>query len=470
MLAALVAMLTLASNVGASAQDLDLAAVARELGSDDAAARHAAIATLSTLPADALPVITVRLARLRRVRPTRDEANTALTAIRRAAGSRRADDMIDIAPGVEVLLATDRAAPTLRMAEPLLLLRSLERLATTEALRVIPAVFRLDGEPWRMEARRVTLRLGDRVAAAAIYARSDDDNPEGRTWARWTTDRLDLDNPGALAQRMGGRDLADVLRAYATTHTLSAIPVVASFVDADQRHLRDAARAALRDYHQNSIWVARETFETRLGEEPDLGWGWERTLDELYARLDAARAAHVLTALTDATAALESEDTELARSLLDRALARSPELATAEAATLYARIALLEDDADRRDMLLRRAIAIAPDSSDAPSWRGRLAFDAAQRTLNAGVLDAENFARAAALAPTCVDCAAMNDALTAQSATLESDRTLPLAIAAGLFAMLGLLVLTWSSTPKTTRAPRPADLAAPLVAADDTLS
>lgn len=452
------------TSVEARAQELDLAAVARELGSEDASARRAAIETLSTLPAHAVPAIRERLGRLRRVRPTRDEANAALTAIRRAAGSRRADDMVDIAPGVEVLLATDRSTPTLRMAEPLLLLRSLERIGTTESLRLVPAVLHLDGEPWRMEGRRVTIRLGDRVAAAAIHARSDDDNPEGRTWARWTSDRLDLDNPGAVVQRMSGDQLADVLRAYATAHTLSAISVVASFVDADQRRLRDAAREALRDYRQNGIWVARETFETRLGEEPDLGWGWERTLDELYARLDAARAAHVLTALTDASAALEGGRGDEARTLLDGALARSPELATPEAATLYARIADLETDPDERGMVLRRAIAIAPDAPSTNAWRGRLVFDDAQRSLTGGVLDAEAFARAATLAPACTDCVAMQDALEAQAATVDVDRTVPLAVAAALFLVLGLLLLTWSS------APRPVAPRAPLVAADDTMS
>ena len=376
--------------------------------------------------------------------------------------------MVDIAPGVEVLLATDRSSATLRMAEPLLLLRSLERIGTTEALRLVPAVLRLDGEPWRMEGRRVTIRMGDRIAAAAIQARSDDDNPEGRTWARWTTDRLDLDNPGALAQRMGGDQLADVLRAYATTHTLSAIPVVASFVDADQRRLRDAAREALRDFRQNGIWVARETFETRLGEEPDLAWGWERTLDELYERLDAARAAHLLTALADATAALEGGRGEEARTLLDGALARSPELATPEAATLYARIADLEVDPDERDALLRRAIAIAPDAPTTDAWRGRLVFDDAQRSLAGGVLDAEAFARAATLAPACTDCVAMQGALEAQAAAVEVDRTVPLAIAAALFLALGLLLVTWSSTSRTP--PVPSRAATTLVPADDTLS
>jgi hypothetical protein len=351
--------------------------------------------------------------------------------------------MIDIAPGVEIALETDRSPAMLRVAEPLLLLRSLERLGTTDALRLVPNVLGLDGEPWRMEGRRVTLRLGDRIAAAAIYTRSADDNAEGRLWARWTTDRLDLDNSGGLAQRMSSNDLADVLTAYSATHTLSALPVVASFVDADQRRLRDAAREALRGYRQNGIWVARETFETRLGEEPDLAWGWERTLDELYERLDAARSAHVHTALAEATTALERGDATTARASLDRALVRSPELATLEAARLYARIAMSRSGAER-DALLRRAVTLAPDASETPQWRGQLAFDRASATLRAGVLDADAFSRAAVDAPTCTECVQMAATLSQQGAFAEDDRAWPLAAAAGLFALLGLLLVTWS--------------------------
>lgn len=450
---------------------VDLATVARELASEDAGVRRAAVTRLRTLPAEAVPEIAARLERLRRARPTREEADDALTAFRRATGSRRADDLVDLADGVERVLETTRDAPTLRMAEPLLLLRSLERIGTVDALRVAPAVFRLDGEAWRMESRRMTLRLGDRVAAAAIHTRAADDNVEGRAWARWTSERLELDSPGTLAQRLGPTELADVLLAYGATHTLSAIPVVASFVDADQRRLREAAREALRSYRQNGIWVARETFETRLGEEPELAWGWERTLDELYARLDGARAAHVHAALEEASAALERGDAAVARTSLDRALVQSPELATAEAAVLYARLAEQAGDAEA-PALLRRALAIAPDAPSAPSWRGRLAYLDATRALAGGVLDPARFAAAAALAPDCTDCVAVDATLRAQAAVQESNRTVPLAAAAVLFALLGVLVLTWREERRGTarsQAPTAID-AVSMKAADDTLS
>jgi hypothetical protein len=471
-----VVALVLAAQAHAQAQstDVDLGAIAAELGSDDASARRTAIDRLRTLPASALPVIATRLTQLRRGRPAREEADAALTAFRRATGSRRADDLVDLAAGVEAVLADRRDTATLKMAEPLLLLRSLEAIGTTDALRLVPAVLGLDGEPWRMEGRRVTARLGDRTAAAAILARSDDASAEGRVWARWTTDRLDLDNPGALAQRLDPTLLAEVLHAYGATHTLSALPVVASFVDADQRGLREAAREALRAYRQNAIWVARECFETRLGEEPDLRWGWERTIDELFARLDAARAAHVHEALEGATHTLEGGDAAGARALLDAALLRSPELATVEAAGLYARIA--DRDPSEPDALYRRALAIAPEAPSADAWRGRLAHHGARDALAAGTLDAARFATATRLAADCTDCARDHEAIARQAAVTSPDRTLPLAIAACLFAVLGLLLLVPARRPGAAPAPSPTpgeheQTTSPgLVSAEDTLA
>lgn len=417
----------------------DLEAMASALGSDDAGVRRDAIQSLRTLPVDALGAIAARLERLRRSRPSREEADAALTAFRRATGSRRADDLVDIADGVEAVLAVRRDAATLRMAEPLLLLRSLERMGSVEALRLVPVVFGLDGDVWRMESRRVTLRLGDRVAAAAIYARSLDGNPEARAWARWTSERLGLDAPGTLVQRLGPVELADVIEAYGATRTLSALPVVASFVDAEQRRVREAARGALRAYRQNGIWVARELFETRLGESADLRWSWERTLDELFARLDAARAEHVRAALAEASTALERGDRAGARQALDRALLRSPDLASREAAVLYARLA--DGGGDEASALFRRALAIAPDAPEAPFWQGRLEYAEARAALARGVLDVDAFVRAAELAPECLECVEVAERLRTDRAGPARDRTWPFAVAAALFAMLGLVLL-----------------------------
>ncbi len=454
----------------ADAPSVDLAALAEGLGADDPSTRAAAIEALSTLPEEAVPAIRARLEVLARSRPSAEEASQALTAIRRATGSRRADDLVDLAAGLAPALDADRSRAMLRVAEPLALLRSLERIGATPALRLVPDVLGLDGEPWRMEGRRVTIRLGDRVAAAAILARASS-SAEGRLWASWSGERLGLGSPGAVAQRSSGSELAPILLAYAETRTLAAIPIIASFVDSDERLLREAAREALRAYGQNSVWVARETYQTRLGESADLAWGWERTLDELFSRLDAARAAHVHRALETASGALDRGDDAAALDALDAALLRSPDLAADEAALLYARLGARTPDREERDRLLRRALAIAPDAEAARSWRGRLEHDRAAALLERGVLDAAAFHRAAEASPDCEACVEASAALRAQEGVVDVDRTLPYAVAAGFFALLGVLLLTWPRrAPRLAPAPASPPPTPPLALADDTLS
>ena len=427
-----------------------IATQAEALHGDDVEARNAAVTYLRTLPREALPAIQARLVSARRVRPTLDEANTALTEFRRATGSRRADDLVDIADGVSTVLTTTRDRATVKMAEPVLLLRSLEAMHAQEARMVMPQVFRLDGEAWRMESRRVTIRLGDDAAAAAIRARGDEDNAEGRAWARWTTERLGLDAPGTLVQRLSPAQLSEVLRAFGDTHTLSAIPVVASFVDADHRRVRESARDALRAYRQNGIWVARETFRIRLGEDADAQWGWERTLNALYEGLDAARAEHVRGALGDALLATERGQLSEAERLLDAALVRSPELADEEAARLYARLAdgHFASNATESRLLFQRAIMLAPSSSDAARWQAEVLHLDALADLTRGILDADSFERAAAVT-SCTRCVETYARIAPQRALPgPSHRAWALGAAAILFALLGLLMLPlWNRVP-----------------------
>ncbi|MDQ3031223.1 MAG: hypothetical protein M3Y87_02315, partial [Myxococcota bacterium] len=153
-------VLALASSAAAQDRSEDIGQLARALGSADGAERLAAYEALGALPESALPAIRARLLALRSPRPLPDDAQQILHEIRRATGSRRADDLVDVADGIPALLETRRDRDVLRIAEPLLLMRSLERLATTDALATIPEVLRLDRGAWTMEGRRSTLRLG----------------------------------------------------------------------------------------------------------------------------------------------------------------------------------------------------------------------------------------------------------------------------------------------------------------------
>lgn len=122
----MLASLLLAQVGSAGAQDADLASLAAPLRGDDEAARAQAIATLRALPVSQTPAITERIAWLLRRAPDAATSDELLTALRRATGSRRADDVLDVADGVAAVLSMRRDEPACRTAELILLARALE--------------------------------------------------------------------------------------------------------------------------------------------------------------------------------------------------------------------------------------------------------------------------------------------------------------------------------------------------------
>jgi hypothetical protein len=426
---------------------VEIAELAATLGSPDEAVRRGAYESLGELPARALPAIRERLGQLVGTMP--EDTQQILHEIRRATGSRRADDLVDVADGIPALLERRRDRNVLVVAEPLLLLRSLERIANTDALSAIPEVLRLERSAWSMEGRRATLRLGDRVAAAVIRARSHED-PAGRDWARWSSQELSLEPPGRLVSRLGPRDLADLLSAWGATRNMDAMPVVASFVDDHRRFVREAARDALLAYGQNGIWQAREQFRLRLGEDAEMSWGHRRTMQELSERLDRQRLLRIQDLAARAEEAIERNDPDSATRSLEALLARAPDVSSNEIASLFARAGVLWMDTmpaarDRARTAFERAARLAPTHEGRSRWEARLAFLDAEDALEAGVLDVDAYQRAASGDPTCSQCARMISTIEAQSRPVDSPanerRAAALVFAAVLFAALGAVLL-----------------------------
>lgn len=439
---------------GVSGQDsaADIAEISATLGSPNEAERRRAYETLGALPERSLPAIRERLGQLVGTMPA--DPQQLLHEIRRATGSRRADDLVDVADGILAVLERRRDRDVLAIAEPLLLLRSLEQMASTEALSVIPDILRLDRNAWAMEGRRATLRLGDRAAAAIIRARSHQD-PAGRDWARWSGQELSLEPPGRLVQRLGPRDLADVIAAWGATRNMDAMPVVASFVDDHRRFVREAARDALLAYGQNGIWQAREQFRLRLGEDADLSWTFQRTMRELSARLDEQRLLRIQDLATRAEEAIERSDPDHATRTLETLLARAPDVSSDAIASLFAQTGILWMDTapqarDRARAAFERALRLAPTHEERAGWEARLAFLEAEDALEAGVLDVDAYRRAALGDPSCARCGEMNARIEAQSQPVDprSDerRLAALVIAAVLFAVLGAFLLFHRNT------------------------
>lgn len=422
----------------ARADGPELASLATNLASEDANVRRDAIAAYTALDATSLPALDARLDVLRRRRPDPTRAAELLTAIRHAAGSRRADDAIDIAIGVEPFLTTTRDRDALAIVEPLLALRALEHIGTTDALRRVPSLLDLDGAAvWRAEGRRLLARCGDHCAAAGLLARSAT-GLEGRDWARFAGRQLELDDAGRLVQRLTAQELADVLAAWGRTRTMSALAVVASYVDSDRASVRRAARDGLSAYGQNAIWVARDQFRLRLGRDADSSWGWQRTLEALYGELDARRTETTREGLATARAALSAGDLAAGRAALSLASrgALEPELAQLELD--LGTQALEQGDLALSEDALLRAIAVSDDPELRAAIDPRLAYVRAERALDEGYVDLAGFERAQSA---CEHCGAAYEDLSSQRIS-PRDQSPLYAGAGALFTVLALL-LAW---------------------------
>ncbi|HEY8429516.1 MAG TPA: hypothetical protein VIL20_14120, partial [Sandaracinaceae bacterium] len=345
--------------------------LASQLASESEAERRAAYEALTTLEPDMLPAIRARLARIVRRRPEPAWAFEIFNRIRRAAGSQRADDDVDIAPGALVVLREDRSRRVLQMVEPLLLWRSLERMASFEAGQAMYPLFGLDEGVWRHEERRIVDRMGNDIMAAAIAGRNHSDR-RVRQWASETMRRLGADDPGRAVQRLDPDQLADVLRAYAMLRMQSAMRVIVSYVGSERRGIRRAARWAIEQYGGNAIWVLRTEYHAKTGEHAPEHWGWRRVAEALYAHVDAQRMEPVRRAREAGLAALARGDLEAMREHFDDVLARAPDLEDpGPVAAGYAALGDARLEAHRlRDAIAayRRALRLAPEHESARVW------------------------------------------------------------------------------------------------------
>ncbi|MCS6857915.1 MAG: hypothetical protein NZM37_09400 [Sandaracinaceae bacterium] len=383
---------------GDQTQNARLEALGQALISENEGARQKAIFLLSRLDAFWLDAISQRLEWIGRNRPPQAEVEEALRLFSTPPETEAFEKKIG------AVLAEKRSEAVRSVAETLLLLKALERIGTTEALRLMLPVLSWDGGAWSLEMRRIALRLGDKLAPIALEARVAAPQAAARAWARAVAERLRVDEPGELVQRLSGKTLADTLRAYGRLRIISAMPVVAAFVDSEQRIVRQAAREALRSYGQNALWVARESFRLRLGEDPDLRWGWERTMDELFRRLDEKRASLIRQALEEAHHALESGEISQSQAILDRALLVAPEAANEEVARFYAKLEERLSSHQGRILLLHRAIAIAPQSEERQRWQDKLALEENKALLARDVLDFASIVAMAHAQPSCTSC------------------------------------------------------------------
>lgn len=429
-----------------------LEALLARLESPEEAERQAAYAALTTLDASMLPALRARLARAVRRRPDTARATEVFNRIRRAAGSERADDDVDIAPGVLAVLREDRSERVLQIVEPLLLWRALEHIGTFEAGQAMYPLIGLDDGLWRWEERRVVSRMGGGIMAAAIAGRNHPDAAV-RAWASSTMRRLHADEPGLAVQELSHQELADVLRAYAMLRMQSAMRVVVSYVGSEQRTVRHAARWAIEQYGANAIWILRTEHHVKLGEHAPEQWGWRRVAEAIYAHADAQRMEPVRRAREAGLIAKSRGDLREMRARFDEVLARAPEPEDpAPLAEGYAALAAHEASPERRAWAYRRALRLAPEHPDSARWRGELAFARTERALEHGVLDEDRVRDVIGVAPDHDGARELLARAGAPETDSRDDRTRWGLVAAFLFALLGGALL-WGGARRRDQQP-----------------
>lgn len=435
--ALILAALLVASSASAQTETSvdDIERWAGELRSDDETARERAFEALRTLPESALPAIHERIRRTRRQEIPAEDGYDALRSFRHATGSRRADDMVDIADGILPVLQERRTRIVGRSAERVLLLRSLEGIGTVEAQRRIADIFSLTNRMWRWEQRRIVHRMGIALLPGMILARGHDDRGV-RLWARGHIRNLGMKDPANALRVEDPELLASVINAYAEVRDLDTMAIMIAYVGHEDPRIRDATRAAFETFGRNGIWQLREGLRKQLGQTPDARWGWRRTSRELFEGLDAQRLAPYGVRVDEALAKLEAGDPSGARDTLDgllRDVPRPPRVE--EIASTYAGLA----DALNEPRLLRRALWLAPDAANASEWQRTLRRVEAEEDRAAGFVDAEFFAE---------DAEAEEDAATVDAGAPESS---PLTLLGVMFLLIAAAAIGAGSFLYTRR-------------------
>lgn len=431
--------------VNGAPTETELAALGARLGDPDAGVRLGAFRQLGSLRETALGAIKDRLSSLARARPSTDALQSALTSFRRAVGSSRADDDVDLAPGILVVTESDRSHAVAVAAEVLLILRALEAQATPAADRLIAEGLAVDPNAFAQEAVRIRNRLGVRLLPTLIAARGHQVG-EIRRWASRGLKQLGMTDPATATQQGGPELLAATLRAYGSTHDLEAAAVLVSFLNDGRIQVRTAAREATLELGRNAIWKLRVAYQELTGRSADSRWNAEQTLAELCVLFDRERIEQAETALARGLNAHLAGDLLLMADQFDSALRIDPLLARrSEMAPGFAALGAARANADDLPgaiLAYRRALRLAGTHADAPTWRGQLNFLSAEQSLGRGVVDMQGYQTAAALVS---GHAAATDALDrlsgAWSARAERTRRIVAALAILLLSAVGFTVL-----------------------------
>jgi tetratricopeptide (TPR) repeat protein len=390
----------------------------------------------------------------------RSAGNRALRRLERAA-SKGKDKSAPAGEGdwLGFVLALDRRddATGSGLVELYGMLRILERVGTTAAVREMIACYSYFGELVRVDLQRALGRLGHKAVAALIEAKEHDAR-KVQSWARRQLDALGRAIPGEAVSTTDPEVLADVLRAFGRVRDVDAAPVVLSFAGSDRIQLRAAAREALGAIGEPASWHLKESYESLTGQKAPRDWDFQRLARELFRLHDRARLTEVYELMDQGLTSAGRGDHAAATKAFDQVLARSPlferrdEMAPAYLAQAD-RLAAAGEDAEAL-VALRKALRIAPGHPDKAKTESKLCYLEGKVLADRGTPDRFILRRALALDPDNAAARALLARLEGHS--LERQQRITrygAAAAVGVVALALLILLGWRRRPARAKPP-----------------
>jgi tetratricopeptide (TPR) repeat protein len=412
-----------------------------QLVSNDRNMRRAAARSIEAIGPAGTSAMAEDLAKLRPGRPSAE----VLAVLARAHGTADAAETLDRLDALLDLPPQDADAAYAQTVVTLCVVRALARTATPDAVAAfVPVALDAHGA-FAPDVTRHLTALGERATAGLVLA-SHGHSPVVGKWAASELEALGTRTPGDAVQTKSKEVLADVLTAYGTVHDADALSVVMSFVNADRRLVRDAAREALVRYGDVAVPKLRETYGLLSGEAPPLDWPAAWLRKKLFEALDRVRLEDVDARVRTGLAMAEAGHFAEAVADFDDVLARQPDWdrkSELVPAYVFDAQALLATDKKLAATVFEKALALDPAGPRAAQIKSALALLEGEALEARGVTDEEPFRRALALDPSNEAAAAalerMNDAAGARRKAWER-RFIEAGAALGIISALILFV------------------------------
>jgi tetratricopeptide (TPR) repeat protein len=368
-----------------------------QLSSPERNMRRAAAQSIDTMGPSATSAMAAELAHQRPGHPAAEIA----AVLAQAKSSLDASEKVDRLEGV-LDLAPDRGGAAYpETVTTLCLVRALAHMATPSSVAAFAPVALDARGAFAPDITHYLSSLGERSIAGLVLV-SHSHAPLAENWASTELELLGTRTPGDAVQTKSKEVLADVLRAYGTVHDADALSVVLSFVNADRRLVRDAARESIAQYGDEAVPKLRETYGLLTGEPPPLEWppAWLRK--KLFDALDRVRLEDVDVRARDGLALTEAGRFAEAVADFDDVLARQPDWdrkgQLVPAYVFYAQT-LVDTDRKHARELFEKALRLDPSGPRATQVQSALALLEGKALEERGITDEEPFRRALALDP-----------------------------------------------------------------------